>query len=160
MNKKREMLSFIPHPSALIPCRGSAVRLHSNQSSLDLCLNPKACACLVLKATRVHARIVFCFMATPGKTSRPVNAPDLSEFRKRYPLTVAKFGALANREAWLYRIWESDTAWQEAMEKDNGAQEVIVRGAPPARLSVEGEFEVIYAGGSVGLLHAAVMASR
>ena len=99
-------------------------------------------------------------MTAAAKTSRAFNAPDLSEFRKRYPLTVANFGALANREAWLYRIWESDTAWQEAMEKDNGAQDVIVRGAPPARLSVEGEFEVIYAGGSVGLLHAAVIASR
>lgn len=99
-------------------------------------------------------------MAAPGKTSRPNNAPDLSEFRKRYPLTVANFGALANREAWLYRIWESDTAWQQAMEKDQGAQEVVVRGAPPARLSVEGEFEIIYAGGSTGLLHATVMASR
>ena len=97
------------------------------------------------------------------KTSKPHNAPDLSEFRKRYPLTVANFGALANREAWLGRIWKLDAAWQQTIEKDKGAQqvmEVIVRGAPPSRLNVEAEFEIIYAGGSVGLLHAAVMASR
>ena len=98
------------------------------------------------------------------KTSKLHNAPDLSEFRKRYPLTVANFGTLANREAWLGRIWELDTAWQQTMERDKGAQEVaeevIVRGAPPSRLNIEAEFDIIYAGGSVGLLHAAVMASR
>ncbi len=94
------------------------------------------------------------------KNSKLHNAPDLSEFRKRYPLTVANFGALANREAWLGRIWELDTAWQQTIEGDKGAPEVIVRGAPPSRLNIEAEFEIIYAGGSVGLLHAAVMASR
>lgn len=39
-------------------------------------------------------------------------------------------------------------------------EEVVVRGAPPARLETEAEFEIIYAGGALGLLHAAVMASR
>jgi lycopene cyclase CruA len=93
------------------------------------------------------------------KTSKPHSAPDLSEFRKRYPLTVANFGALANREVWLRRIWELDTAWQQTIAMDEGAQEeVIVRGAPPSRLKIEAEFEIIYAGGHLGLLHAAVMA--
>ncbi|HVG32664.1 MAG TPA: hypothetical protein VM911_06275 [Pyrinomonadaceae bacterium] len=111
-----------------------------------------------------HAQAVpssfYLMTAVFRKASRPPHAPDLSEFRKRYPLTVANFGALANREAWLYRIWELDTGWQHAMAKQSGAQEVITRGAPPPGLSVEAEFEIIYAGGRVGLLHAAVMASR
>jgi lycopene cyclase CruA len=95
------------------------------------------------------------------KTSKPPNAPDLSEFRKRYPLTVANFGALANREVWLRRIWELDTAWQQTIEGERRApEEVIVRGAPPSRLKIEAEFEIIYAGGHLGLLHAAVMACR
>ena len=79
------------------------------------------------------------------KFKRPRGAPDLSEYRKRYPLTVANFGALANREAWLDRIWQQDVGWQQAMERDGKAQEAIVRGAPPANLSIEGEFEIIYA---------------
>lgn len=98
--------------------------------------------------------------AVLGKNSKLQNAPDLSEFRKRYPLTVANFGALANREAWLRRIWELDIAWQQTMEGERREQEVIVRGAPPSRLNVEAEFEIIYAGGQLGLLHAAVMACR
>ncbi len=88
-------------------------------------------------------------------------APDLSEFRRRYPLTVARFGALAEREAYLRRVWELDVRWREAMErKDDAAREVIVRGAPPSGTEIEGEFEIIYAGGVLGLLHAAVMAAR
>jgi lycopene cyclase CruA len=90
-------------------------------------------------------------------------APDLADFRRRYPLTVANFGALGNREAWLRTIWETDARWRHQMTPWGGRQpveEVIVQGAPPARLEVEGEFEIIYAGGVLGLLHAAVMASR
>ncbi|PYS90073.1 MAG: hypothetical protein DMF64_15830 [Acidobacteria bacterium] len=87
------------------------------------------------------------------------NAPDLAEFRRRYPLTVANFGALGERETWLKSIWATDARWQEALAHD-GAREVVVRGAPPAGTEVAGEFEIIYAGGAVGLLHAAVMACR
>src|SRR5215211_1800685 len=99
---------------------------------------------------RAQARTFFCLMITRSKTSAQNGAPDLSEFRRRYPLTVANFGALANREAWLGRIWAMDADWQRAMERDVSAQEVIVRGAPPAGLNIEAEFEIIYAGGQVG----------
>ncbi len=104
---------------------------------------------------------LFCFMtAVLSKSRRTFGALSLSEYRKRYPLTVANFGALENREAWLDRIWGLDARWQQALEKNGGAQEAIVRGAPPANLSIEGEFEIIYAGGGLGLLHAAVMSCR
>ncbi|HEY0006970.1 MAG TPA: hypothetical protein VGB17_19475 [Pyrinomonadaceae bacterium] len=98
-------------------------------------------------------------MSAVKKSSKPA-APDLSEFRKRYPLTVASFAALANREAYLRGIWEAGAEWQQLMEMDQRPQEVIVRGAPPAALTVEAEFEIIYAGGALGLLHAAVMAGN
>jgi lycopene cyclase CruA len=98
-------------------------------------------------------------VAASMKFKRPQGAPSLAEYRKRYPLTVANFGSLANREAWLDRIWQQDVGWQQAMERNGSATEAIVRGAPPANLAVEGEFEIIYAGGVVGLLHAAVMSS-
>lgn len=88
-------------------------------------------------------------------------APDLGYFRERYPLTVTNFGALAEREAWLRRIWELDTRWQEAIERRaDSPAEVVVHSRPPANLTVEGDFDIIYAGGVLGLLHAAVMACR
>lgn len=97
------------------------------------------------------------------KSRKRLPAPDLAEFRKRYPQTVANFGSLGDREAWLRRIWELDTEWRYAATpwgSRGTTEEVIVRGAPPATLSVEAEFEIIYAGGAAGLLHAAVMASH
>lgn len=85
-------------------------------------------------------------------------APALSEFRRRYPLTVAQFGSLGTREAWLRSIWLEEMRWRERLERS--AQEVIVMGAPPARIPVETKFDAVYCGGRLGLLHAAVMAAR
>ncbi|MGB9179184.1 MAG: hypothetical protein WCB68_08045 [Pyrinomonadaceae bacterium] len=101
-------------------------------------------------------------MSAPAKSLSQNRGPDLSEFRKRYPLTVANFGSLANREVWLRGLWETDARWRELMEREgrDGAREVVVRGVPPASMTVEAEFEIIYAGGTFGLLHAAVMAAR
>jgi lycopene cyclase CruA len=100
---------------------------------------------------------------TRRRRETETNAPDLSHFRKLYPLTVAGLGALAQREAWLRRIWELDARWQESQETQGGRSltpEVIVHGAPPAHLQVEADFDIIYAGGVLGLLHATVMACR
>ncbi len=90
-------------------------------------------------------------------------APDLGYFRQRYPETVASFGALQSREEWLRRIWEADERWRSMWETRGGtahAEEAVVRGRPPAGAEPEGEFDIVYAGGAAGLLHAAVMACR
>jgi lycopene cyclase CruA len=90
------------------------------------------------------------------------SALDLAEFRRRAPLTVARFASLPQREAWLRRIWELETNWQEAMERQQKAgqtPEVIVRAAPPATAEIEETFDIIYAGGVLGLLYAAAAAA-
>ena len=98
-------------------------------------------------------------MKTAATTT--TTAPDLKYFRDRYPLTVANFGSLGAREAYLRRIWQTEMRWQATMEsQQRAAREAVVHGAPPAGLSVEGEFEIIYAGGVLGLLHGAVLAAR
>jgi lycopene cyclase CruA len=96
---------------------------------------------------------------TRNKQGDAEDVPDLSHFRRRYPLTVASLGALADREAWLRRVWLAESRWRDALD-DKTAREFIVRGAPPARLACEGEFEIVYAGGAAGLLHAATLACR
>jgi len=96
-----------------------------------------------------------------AKTAATATAPDLKYFRDRYPLTVANFGSLGEREAYLRRIWQTEMRWQATMEsQQHAAREAVTHGAPPAGLSVEGEFEIIYAGGALGLLQAAVLAAR
>lgn len=87
------------------------------------------------------------------------DAPDLGHFRQHYPLTVANFGALPEREAWLRRVWLAESRWRNALDASS-AREFVVRSAPPASLSVAGEFEIVYVGGAVATLHAAVLACR
>src|SRR4028118_2418198 len=98
---------------------------------------------------------------TTSDAAKASPAPDLKYFRDRYPLTVANFGALGEREAYLRRIWQTEMRWQETLERrqqQHAPREAVVHGAPPAGLAIEGEFEIIYAGGTIGLLHAAVLA--
>jgi lycopene cyclase CruA len=88
------------------------------------------------------------------------NLPALSDFRRRYPLTVAGLGALANREAWLRRVWELDEGWRQSVAEKRTPPEVVVTDAPPAGLEIEATFDIIYGGGVLGLLHAATLTHR
>jgi lycopene cyclase CruA len=91
---------------------------------------------------------------------KEVQIPELSEFRQRFPLTVENFAALSHREAWLARVWELDQRWEQSQrETENHAPEVFSTGYVPD-LKIEGEFEIVYAGGTLGLLHAAVMSAK
>jgi lycopene cyclase CruA len=102
-------------------------------------------------------------MAATARSKTQTAVPDLSDFRKRYPLTVSSLGVMADREAWLRRIWELDARWEQTIARagdSESQEEVIVHGAPPSALSVEAEYDIIYAGGVLGLLHAAVMSCR
>lgn len=109
----------------------------------------------------------MAFPSTKTKTTAAATssdtAPDLKYFRERYPLTVANFGPLGEREAHLRRIWQTEMRWQQTLEQQQqrrAPREAVVRAAPPSGLAIEGEFEIIYAGGTLGLLHAAVLAAR
>lgn len=87
---------------------------------------------------------------------------DLNELRRRFPATVANFASLPNREMWMRRIGELDARWRESFAAgfDKKRAEVITNGNPPAGLDAEDEFEIIYAGGGLGLIHAALMAAK
>lgn len=84
----------------------------------------------------------------------------LAEFRRQFPLTVENFASLPNREAWLNRVWEIERRWQMARENPNKTEEVILFDSAPKDSVAEAEYEIIYAGGTLGLLHAAVMATK
>ncbi|HST52399.1 MAG TPA: hypothetical protein VLJ61_10360 [Pyrinomonadaceae bacterium] len=106
-------------------------------------------------AATAPTKSVYAFSAPRG-----ASAPDLAHFRQRYPETVASLGALPRREEWLRRVWELEARWQTVWAARDGgtAEEVVVRGAAPQGSFVEGEFDVIYAGGAAALLHAAALA--
>lgn len=99
----------------------------------------------------------------PVALKNMASAPDLGYFRKHYPLTVKNLGGLADREAWLRRVWQLDVNFINSLERQgqkNLAEEIVVRASPPAELREEARFDIIYAGGVLGLLHAATMAQR
>ncbi|GAC1534136.1 MAG: hypothetical protein NVS2B7_01980 [Herpetosiphon sp.] len=78
------------------------------------------------------------------------------ELEARYPKTVAAFRAMDALES-LHAVANLDQQWQ-AVEQGHG------RGSPHGMVealgAVEQTFDLIYAGGGLGLLHAAVMARR
>lgn len=84
----------------------------------------------------------------------------LAEFRRRYPLTVENLANLSNREAWLNRIWEIERRWEKFRENPNRIEEVVLFDAAPKNAEIEDEFEIICAGGTLGLLYAAAMAIK
>ncbi|MCY7376456.1 MAG: hypothetical protein LH472_10850 [Pyrinomonadaceae bacterium] len=90
----------------------------------------------------------------------PPEMPSLAEFRRQIPLTVENFASLPDREAWLKRIWEIEQRWQSFRANPREVEEVICFDSTPKNLETEAEFEIIYAGGTLGLLHAAVMAKK
>ena len=85
---------------------------------------------------------------------------NLAEFRRRYPLTIENFASLPNREAWLNRVWEIERRWRDIQENSGKTEEVVLFDSVPKNLETEAEFEIIYAGGTLGLLHATVMATK
>jgi len=85
---------------------------------------------------------------------------NLAEIRRQFPQLVENLAYLPNREAWLKRIWEIEERWNDFRENPNATEEVIFFDSAPKDLIVEGEFEIVYAGGTLGLLHAAVMACK
>ena len=93
-------------------------------------------------------------------TNSPITKLNLTELRRRFPKTVENLAHLPNRESWLNRIWEIEQRWQLFRENPDKKNEVILFDNTPKNLETENEFEIIYAGGTLGLLHAAVMATK
>ena len=84
----------------------------------------------------------------------------MTELRRQFPKTVENLASLSNREMWLKRVWEIEQRWLEFRENPDKTKEVIFYDSAPKDLEIEAEFEIIYAGGTLGLLHAAVMATK
>ncbi|MBA2607152.1 MAG: hypothetical protein M3521_02520 [Acidobacteriota bacterium] len=85
---------------------------------------------------------------------------NLSEIRLKFPRTVENLAHLPNREAWLGRVWEIEQRWNTFQANPNSVEEVVFFSSKPKDLEVEDEFEIVYAGGTLGLLHAALMAKK
>ncbi len=91
------------------------------------------------------------------KSHEPFN---LSEVRLKFPRTIENLAHLPNREAWLRRVWEIEQRWNTFRANPNSVEEIVFFNSEPKDLEVENDFEIVYAGGTLGLLHAALMAKK
>ncbi|MCS7013460.1 MAG: hypothetical protein RMI34_09680 [Chloroherpetonaceae bacterium] len=81
----------------------------------------------------------------------------LAELKDTHPLVYQYFSSLEQGEFWIRRIQEIDAYWSQIGHAD--VPEVIFDGAKlPKDIEIAGEYEIIYAGATLGLLHAAAMA--
>jgi lycopene cyclase CruA len=81
----------------------------------------------------------------------------IAEISRNYPATFQNISPLKDCNAWLMRIWEIEQRWNQARENPGRFDEVIFYDKAPADAQIEAHFDIIYAGGTLGLLHAAVM---
>ena len=92
-----------------------------------------------------------------------MNSPDtrfdLDALRADFPRTVEGLLNSEGGEGHLRRIFEIEERWNSVRTNPWGYEKVLFPGGG-ADSQTEDEFDVIYAGGTLGLLHAAVMATR
>jgi len=82
----------------------------------------------------------------------------LEQIRITHPLVYKNFSALPDGERHLRSVMSIDRYWENL---DLPVPEVIRDGAKmPSVGGIEAEFDIVYAGGTLGLLHAAVMARK
>lgn len=80
----------------------------------------------------------------------------LLEIEHSHPFTYRHFSTIPNGDKWLSRIAELDRYWETIGNR--AVPEAVLDGSKlPNGLKISGEFDLIYAGATLGLLHAAAM---
>jgi lycopene cyclase CruA len=82
----------------------------------------------------------------------------LDQIRFTHPNLYRAFSSLPDGEQHLHRISELDRYW--SLLKQPVREVIKPAGSLPANICISGEYDMIYAGGTLSLLHAAVMAGK
>ena len=82
----------------------------------------------------------------------------LEQISNTHPLVYSRFSSLEEGERHLQAILSIDRYWDDLMHP---VPDVVRDGSRlPAGAKIEGSYDIIYAGATLGMLHAAVMAKR
>ena len=73
-----------------------------------------------------------------------------------YPLTAKYFQKMPNGEQDLQRVYWWEQRWREGVRKDQQPKQVVF--TRPGQTEQKPEYDLIYVGGALGVIHAAVMA--
>lgn len=82
----------------------------------------------------------------------------LAGIKETHPFVYRHFSSLDDGERHLRRILEIDRYW-EASGRGKVSPVVLDGSELPPSVAISGDFDIVYAGGTLGLLHAAVMGS-
>jgi lycopene cyclase CruA len=91
----------------------------------------------------------------------PAQASIFDLLEADYPLTVKYFRQIPNGEYDLNRVYWWEQRWREGVRNPQQPRQVVFSGSEAQAGSAEGPlFDLIYLGGALGVIHAAVMAQR
>ncbi len=91
----------------------------------------------------------------------PAIAPNQSIFDalvQDYPLTVKFFQRIPNGEYDLNRVYWWEKRWRESVKSPKESKQVIFRDSPSNPAKHDLEYDIVYLGGALGAIHAAMMA--
>ena len=91
----------------------------------------------------------------------PAIAPDQSIFdalAQEYPLTVKFFQRIPNGEYDLNRVYWWEKRWRESVKSAKTPKQVIFRDSQLSPTKHDLEYDIVYLGGALGAIHAAMMA--
>jgi lycopene cyclase CruA len=75
-----------------------------------------------------------------------------------YPQTVKYFQKMPNGEADLNRVYWWEKRWREGVKNPQQPKQVLFRAEDSSSKTTSPEYDLIYIGGALGVIHAAVMA--
>ncbi|HEY9887604.1 MAG TPA: hypothetical protein V6D02_04335 [Candidatus Obscuribacterales bacterium] len=76
-----------------------------------------------------------------------------------FPKTVTYFQRMPNGEADLERVYWWEKRWRDSVRSPQAPQQVIFPSQAPAAADPATRYDLIYVGGALGVIHAAVMAN-
>ena len=77
-----------------------------------------------------------------------------------YPQTVKYFQKMPNGEYDLNRVYWWEKRWRDSVSHPQQPKEVIFKNNFTSETTVEHDYDLIYVGGALGVIHAAVMAQK
>ncbi|PZO45098.1 MAG: flavin-dependent dehydrogenase [Pseudanabaena frigida] len=88
-------------------------------------------------------------------------APNQSIFEalaEEYPLTVKFFQRIPNGEYDLNRVYWWEKRWRESVKSPETPKPVVFRESPSSPVEQDLQYDIVYLGGALGAIHAAMMA--
>ena len=80
--------------------------------------------------------------------------------REAYPQTVKYFQKMPNGEYDLNRVYWWEKRWRDSVKHPQQPKEVIFKSDSTSKTKAEPDYDLIYVGGALGVIHAAVMAQK